>query len=289
MLPVITIAIVVLFISLIFSLKKIDESNQPAAQPSGIPSELETPKLNDMIQVTFPAPNDVVGGTIYVTGIARGPWYFEGDFPTRLIDEQGKELAAVPTDALLDDWMIQGFVPFEAVIRYPVSKPMNARLVLEKDNPSDMRELDASITIPIRLEPKKTTIKAYFLSSKLEPHISPCDKMFPVSRPVDETLAVGRTALEELLKGVTEKEKTLGYYSAIGPGVRINNLDITGKTARVDLSKELTQNLAGTCQIIGIQEQIKATLKQFSSVEEVIISVDGDKDALKTPDLNPYK
>ena len=57
-------------------------------------------------------------------------------------------------------------------------------------------------------------------------------------------------------------------------------LSITGGTARVDLSKEILNEKGATCERLVIKEQISQTLKQFSSVKNVIITVDEKESAL---------
>lgn len=245
--------------------------------------QAETPhskKLSNKIKVSFPEPNEKVGGTIYITGIAEGGWYFEGDFPVKLVDKDGKILASAPASAQ-GEWMRESFVPFVAEIRHPVSKITEAKIILEKDNPSDIRELDESFEIPVTLEPKKTSVKLFFSNKYTYDAGTVCGTVFPISRPGFETMAIGHASLEELFKGPNELEKSMDYFTAIPPGVKIQKLSITGGTARVDLSKEILNMKTGaTCERLVIKEQISQTLKQFSSVKNVIITVDEKESAL---------
>ena len=49
-----------------------------------------------------------------------------------------------------DEWMTEEFVPFTAVLEFtPSGSSQSSTLILEKDNPSDMRELDDQLEIPV--------------------------------------------------------------------------------------------------------------------------------------------
>ncbi len=264
--------------------------NQNTTNQKALPNQKQTdnqPFPKQEARVSFPLPNEEVGETIYVTGIARG-WYFEGDFPVRLFNVQGKELASKWATAQLD-WMTQEFVPFLATLNYSINSPQKAKLVLEEDDPADLpgTEVD-SIEIPIELQPGKKSILLYFASSHTPNHIAHCDKVYPAARSVASTPAIARSALEKLLAGPSQKERELGYFSAISEGVKINQLDISGKTARVDFSEEiLNMETGATCEKTLIKTQITETLKQFSTVEDVIITIGGKAGQLESPQPVP--
>jgi len=105
----------------------------------------------DLVVVSLPYPGAVSGKVFSVTGKARGSWYFEGSFPIQVLDKNGKVLASVPAKAN-GEWMTSEFVPFTAEISIPESYTGEATLVLIKDNPSDMRQYDASVSFPITIE-----------------------------------------------------------------------------------------------------------------------------------------
>ncbi len=240
-------------------------------------------------RVSFPSPNEEVGEKIYVTGIAKG-WYFEGDFPVRLFNAQGKELVSKWATAQLD-WMTGEFVPFLATLNYSTSAPQKAKLVLEEDDPADLPGTETdSIEVPIRLQPGKKSILLYFASSHTPNHIAHCDKVYPAARSAASTPAIARSTLEKLLAGPSQKEQELGYFSAIPQGVKINRLEISKKAAQVDLSKEiLNMETSATCEKTLIKTQITETLKQFSTVENVIITIGGKASQLESQQPTPEK
>jgi spore germination protein GerM len=130
--------------------------------------------------------------------------------------------------------------------------------------------------------PEKITVKAFFNNSLMDPEIS-CERVFPVEREVPKTQAVARAALEELLKGVSRKEQESGFYTSLNPGVKINKLTIEDGVARVDFDKQMEFEMGGSCRVSAIRAQITETLKQFPSVQSVIISVEGRTEDILQP------
>jgi hypothetical protein len=104
----------------------------------------------DLIVVDTPPVGAVTGRQFRVTGKARGTWFFEASFPVKIVDPRGKTIFATPAEAQ-DDWMTEEFVPFIANITVPETFIGPATLVLEKDNPSGMKEKDASVSFPITI------------------------------------------------------------------------------------------------------------------------------------------
>jgi spore germination protein GerM len=136
---------------------------------------------------------------------------------------------------------------------------------------------------PHELE-KKDLIKVvvFFNNDKLDPEFS-CNKVFPVNREIAKTEAVARAALEELLKGPTERDKSEGFFSNINPGVKIQKLSIEQGVAKVDFDEQLEFQVGGSCRVAAIRWQIIETLKQFPSVKEVVISINGRTEDILQP------
>ncbi len=133
------------------------------------------------------------------------------------------------------------------------------------------------------ISPEETTkVKIYFNNSKLDPEVS-CNKVFAVEREILKTPAVGQAALENLLKGPTDTEKAEGYSTSINPEVKIQKLIIDNGTAKVDFDEQLEFQVGGSCRVAAIRAQITQTLKQFSTVKEVIISINGRTEDILQP------
>jgi len=113
-----------------------------------IGNELE--KL-DLIRLNSPRPNQEVSSPLLIEGEARGTWFFEGDFPVKLLDENG-DLLAVSFATSKGEWMTAEFVAFEASLEFPATTSTKGTLLLIKDNPSDLPEFDDELQVPLRFK-----------------------------------------------------------------------------------------------------------------------------------------
>ncbi len=245
--------------------------------------EAETPPQaqNNNIVVSNPQPNELVKSPLLITGEARGAWFFEASFPVKILDENGNELARVPAQAQ-SDWMTENFVPFKAEIEF-VPTTETGFLVLGKDNPSGLPQNAAEIRIPIRFAPAELmVVKVFFNNSKLDPGYS-CNKVFAVERKIQKTDAVAGAAITELFKGPTEEEKSQGFFTSLPDGVQIQKLTIENGVAKADFNEALEFQVGGSCRVSAISAQITQTLKQFSSVKDVLISINGRTEDILQP------
>lgn len=103
----------------------------------------------NLIKLTKPTPNSVVGEEIYLSGLARGYWYFEASFPIEIKDNNGNTVGNGISQAK-GEWMTENFVPFEAKITLS-TKPTTkfGKIILKKDNPSGDPERDDFLVVPI--------------------------------------------------------------------------------------------------------------------------------------------
>ncbi len=136
--------------------------------------------------------------------------------------------------------------------------------------------------IPQPPQEEYITVKAFFNNSEMDPEFS-CNKVFPVERKVLKTQAVGRAALTELLKGPTEAEKSQGFFTSINPGIKIQSLTVENGFAKVDFDEQLEFQVGGSCRVSAIRAEITQTLKQFPTVQNVIISIDGRTEDILQP------
>lgn len=246
-----------------------------------IAREIEILADPDVIVYT-PKANEEVDSPVEITGEAKGYWFFEGVFPAVLVDSSDKEIASgqMKTEG---EWMTENYVSFKGEIKYSASATTSAKLVLKKDNPSGLPTNEAKVEIPITLKPNSMMkVRAYFNNDQLDPEVS-CNKVFPVEREIIKTQAVARAALEELLKGASEEEKSDGYFTNINSGVIIQKLTIENGIVKADFSKRLEEAVGGSCRVIAIRSQITETLKQFSNVKNVIISIDSRTEDILQP------
>lgn len=241
---------------------------------------------DDLIKVNNLKLNQAVESPLELEGEARGSWYFEASFPVKIFDENNNLLGFALAQAQ-GEWTTEEFVPFEVSLSFSTSTTKKGTLVLEKDNPSGLPENADEFRIPVifkkvAVESEKMIVKAFFNNSNLDPDYS-CDKVFPVERTVDKTQAAAGAALGELLKGVSAKEESEGYFTSINPGVEINRLAIENGTAEVDFNEQLEFQAGGSCRVSAIRSQIIQTLKQFPAVESVVISINGRTEDILQP------
>ncbi len=93
--------------------------------------------------------NQKITTPITITGEIKGTWSFEGSFPIIIQDGSGNTLAQAP-GTLSGDWMTTEYVPFSSTLTFENPSTPTGYIILKKDNPSDQRELDDSVQIPIR-------------------------------------------------------------------------------------------------------------------------------------------
>jgi hypothetical protein len=120
------------------------------AMPDTTHTSTDAP-LSSRVHVTAPQQNTTVGQRFEVKGEAPGNWFFEASFPIEVLDVNGVVIARAIAQAE-GDWMTSEFVPFKADIVIPPTYIGKSTLLLKKDNPSDLRENDASISFPFTIE-----------------------------------------------------------------------------------------------------------------------------------------
>lgn len=103
----------------------------------------------EFISIEAPLPGAVIESPLLITGRARGSWFFEGDFPVVLEDDEGNELSRSFVTAQ-GEWMTKDFVSFAGTLSFnSAGRGARGRLVLRKDNPTDRPELDDFTAIPV--------------------------------------------------------------------------------------------------------------------------------------------
>lgn len=230
------------------------------------------------IIVSIPAPGDEIGLPLFVIGEAR---VFENNLNYRLKDGNGSILVENFTTADAPD--IGQYGMFYVDASYPEPKGANGTLEVFDYSAKDGSEID-KVIIPIRFKKVEAIIvKAFFGNNVKNPGADDCRAVFPVDRRVPKTEAVARAALGELLRGVTGGEAKGGYFTSINSGVKINSIVIENGTAKVDFDETLEQSVGGSCRVAAISAQITQTLKQFPTIKNVVISINGRTEDILQP------
>jgi len=246
------------------------------------------PKEN-LIKIESPQANGKVSSPIFIKGEARGNWFFEASFPVKLYDDNGFLLGVKPAQAQ-GDWMTENFVAFNATFPFAVPSTPKGKLVLEKDNPSGLPENSDELIVPVYFKEAPETseglmaTKIFLSDSRFvgEPYFD-CSHTMAVERQVPKTSGVARAALEALLRGATQEEINQGFISNINSGVRIYSLTIENGVAKVDFDEQLEFQVGGSCRVAAIRAQITDTLKQFPTVNSVMISINGRTEDILQP------
>lgn len=257
----------------------VKHGNPSAAMPTTACGQKisEAPLQEGNIVVDSPRSGDSISSPVKIEGKAR---VFENMFNYRLKDSDGTVLDYGSITAIEPDPSNYG--KFSINIDFN-PKGDNGTLEVFDYSAKDGSEIDM-VSIPLKFLPaEKMSVKAYFGNNRRDPKSLECDSVFPIERIVQKTEAVGRAALEELLKGPTQKEQNEGYFTSINDNVKIQKLTIEDGIAKVDFDKQLEYQLGGSCRVTAIRAQIEQTLKQFSTVKEVIISIDGRAEDILQP------
>lgn len=267
-------------LSQIYKGSVVEGRGESASLEAMIAGELRVISTPEIV-IVKPTGIDPVASPLVIEGLAKGVWYFEAVFPVTITDAQHRSLGQSYVTAT-KDWMSESLVPFTATIEFTQPTTVTGYLVFKNANPSDLRENDKMFEMPIVFTPQTKKVKVFFNNSKLDSAFL-CDTVFPVFREIPWTEGIGRAAIEELLRGPSEQEKSSSYFTNIAPNVRINSLTIENGTAKIDFSEELGRNIGGSCRVTAIRAQITQTLKQFPTVEEVAISINGKMEDILQP------
>ena len=114
----------------------------PSAPAPDAPTAAETAEdggIGDLAVVDAPAPGARVTSPLTITGTAPGNWFFENQFPVRLLDAQGVTLAEGPATPRVS-WTDPGDKQFDAALTFSVTQDTPATLVLEEDMPGEGNE-----------------------------------------------------------------------------------------------------------------------------------------------------
>jgi len=238
-------------------------------------------ETENLIHLFKPQPNDLITDKLIIEGEARGTWFFEAVAPFYILSSDFATMTSGYIEAK-SDWMTENFVPFYKEVTF-IPTDEKGFLLLKNDNPSGSSEKDLFYMLPLQFQiPETLSIKVFFNNSRLDPEFS-CNKVFPVERKIIKTQAVAKAALEELLKGTTEEEKKEGFLTSINPDVKIQSLTIKNEIAYVDFNEQLEFQVGGSCRVAAIRSQIIETLKQFSTIKDVVISINGRTEDILQP------
>jgi hypothetical protein len=263
------------------------DGSAPANNPVGNPPDANPPKTppdgqHGNITVSSPQEGDYVNANGFtITGLART---FENNVTYRVTDLASKKVIASGFTTATGE--MGKFSPYTinvqpkkiAGVQYP------SRVLIEvfensaKDG-SEINKVQRTVRIGAGAD-EPNAIEVFFTNSK-KGSADNCDLVFSLPRSIPQTQALATIALQRLLAGPTADERAQGYATQIPAGTKLNRVAVASGVANVDFSSELN-TAAGACRVAAIRSQIERTLKQFSTVKSVVITVNG-----KGPVLQP--
>ncbi|HEX8230003.1 MAG TPA: GerMN domain-containing protein [Chloroflexia bacterium] len=226
-------------------------------------------------QVTFPIHVQARVGRLHNEVVLKIKWQDGQEYSERypvLFDKEGN---GVLIDSL--DWTGESAPP-----EWP-TQPATLQVL----SPSGAVLASRKVMYLSASDPNTMEIKVYWLLDE-----GPRE----ITRRIVRTRQVGAASLTELLWGIGPRnfagfttaipapEEVLNYAGRQpdwGPRVKLRKLTIVEGVATADFSKEMAAYGGGSARVNAIQEQITLTLKQFPSVKEVRILVNGKPDALQ--------
>ncbi len=233
-----------------------------------------TPVQN--ITITSPKANQSVDSPITVSGQAR---VFENQFTVQIKDMAGKVVA---TAHVFSDAKEMGlFGNYSVKIPIPVGAGSDLKIEAFSYAPKGDGSFEGYASVPIKLNSVATaSVKVAFIQT---PVGNDCSVVSLYSRQITKTSEVAYVSLYELLKGPTASEKAAGATTIIPDGVQINSVRRTGDTIYADFDETLEFQVGGSCRVQAIRSQITNTLKQFSGVNNVVISINGRTEDILQP------
>lgn len=233
------------------------------------------------IMVYLPPQRAVISSPFSVSGIAR---VFENNVSLKVLNTKGQSIWTGFVAANAPDvgtW--GGFSTTIDLAGAEVAVGERLELQVYQSSAKDGSEID-KVKVPLQLQAIQPTkvVEVYF-GSMASAGEDECLKAMPLERHVPETNALARAAVAELLKGPTLQERQAGYFTSLPPDVTINRLAITDGVTEVDFSDTLERGVGGSCRVTAIRNQIIKTLKQFASVKDVVISINGRTEDILQP------
>lgn len=242
-------------------------------------SPFETSEQTKEIEVFLPTLDTTTIGTKFVIyGKGRA---FENTINYRISDVSGKQLfvGSFMTNA---EAGVFGYFHQEVDL-VKILKTIPPIIILDvlelsaKDG-SDIHKTSFNLTV----DQNSTTVLVYFSNNKLDPEIT-CEKVYAVARIVPKTTSVLKVAIEELLRGPAMIDTSADFKTSINSSVKLNYAKIENSVAYLDFDNRLQESIGGSCRVQAIRRQIEVTAKQFSTVKDVAISINGVTEPILQP------
>jgi len=257
--------------------QQISAPEEAAVEPSALireqPAGMVCDDLN-FICVDDSVQNSTLANPFTITGSGIA---FENTIHWRLLDGDGKLLEEGNTNADAPDVGQAG--NFE-IRNFILSVPETATGTLEVFEYSAKDGTPThSVHIPVRVPQRAMNVHLYLSPMEMGTN---CSEVTQITETVAPTNLPVEATLRKLLRkdpNSVDQQAQPGYGTHIPKGTQLISLKVSGGTATAMFSSELENDGGGSCNAEAIRAEIEQTLKQFSSVHQVVISVEG-----KTPE-----
>jgi spore germination protein GerM len=109
-------------------------------------------------------------------------------------------------------------------------------------------------------------------------------ELVAVPRSVSAEMPLAEAVLRELLKGPTAAERRQGLTSLIPEKAAFRSVSVgESGVAWADFGEGLEEGIGGSMRVLGIRQQIEATLMTIPGIKSVILSVEGETEGVLQP------
>jgi len=246
-------------------------------------TETSTPDLvkkNKSIFFLSPRMGETVKMPFSLFGITRA---FENTMQVEIIKKETGELIlkkAYTANAQEPSFFGEYNIPFEVKELCDGKTELQATVFIE--SPKDGARMDEETISFFCGEKGGRQINVYFENAQEEGAIS-CEKVFTTKRIIPQTSHILEATLQELLKGPDAKEKEAGFVTNVPSGVILKSVVLKNAIATINLSSDLSRYGGGSCRVGLIRKEFEETAKQFETVKDIRIEVEGETEGVLEP------
>lgn len=229
----------------------------------------------DLITVEYPVAGREIFSPLHIKGEARGYWFFEGDFPIKLLDGGGDVLATGIAHAQ-GDWMTEDFVPFEAEISFDYPDTNTGKIIFEKDNPSGLEKNADELVMPISFPSEDRDVILYYYNPDIDKDSSgnikcSSDGLVSVQREIPLTKTPIQDTINLLISGeITDEESSFGASTEFPlDGFSLKGASLKDGVLKLEFEDPNNKTVGGSCRTGILWQQIRETAEQFDGVEKV--------------------
>ncbi len=223
----------------------------------------------DVVKVTEPVAKASIGVPVSIKGTAN---VFEDQVNYRVVDIDGTVLAEghVKTES----GALDVFKAFQIKASY--TEPYGDHGTVDVFERTADGQEDGLVSVPVSFtKVDRIPVQLFFMNAKKDPQRLHCDVTYAVTHKIPPTDSPEKSALLALLDGTLAVDKKNGYETAVPVSALLKDFQLDKGTATVDFSKELSDQVAGSCRTAAVRSQITQTLLQFPTVKKVVITVEG--------------